>query len=81
MTSFEVAEAGCESCKELVAEALGAMATVVEIEIDEAADTASVTLDGDVARAAVDTALARASADAGGHVYRVREGSWSSPSS
>ena len=73
--AFDVEQAGCESCGKLIATALGVVGTVESIEIDEAADTASVVLSDAPARHAVEAALAEASVGAG-HVYGVRDGSW-----
>jgi copper chaperone CopZ len=73
--SFEVEEAGCESCGKLVRAALREVGTVENLEIDAAADLATVVLAGGASRSAVDAALADASAGAG-HAYRVRAGSW-----
>lgn len=75
--SFEVEQAGCESCGKLIDAALSQVAAVESIAIDVDADTATVVLSGSVAPGAVDNALAEASAGAG-HVYRVRAGSWRS---
>jgi hypothetical protein len=75
--SFEVEEAGCESCGRIIGAALGRLATVERLEIDEDADRARVVLAGEVPAGAVDAALAEASAGAG-HAYRVRPGSWRS---
>ena len=41
---FEVEEAGCESCAALVRGALEPLATVESVEVDEAADRATVRL-------------------------------------
>ena len=54
------------------------MGVVESVEVDESADTSHVVLAGssaDADQAAVDQALAAASAGAG-HLYRVRPGSW-----
>jgi copper chaperone CopZ len=72
---FVVSEAGCESCAALVRAALEPFGTVESVEVDEAADEATVRLAGDASEQAVDGALAEASAGAG-HAYRVRPGSW-----
>lgn len=73
--AFEVEQAGCESCGKLIAAALGGVGSVESVEIDEAADTASVVLTDAPPRPAVDAALAEASRGAG-HAYAVRDGSW-----
>jgi hypothetical protein len=74
---FEVEEAGCTSCAQLVRGALEPLGTVLAIEVDEAADRATVWLTGtrEVAEPEVARALATAS-EAVGHTYRVRPGSW-----
>ena len=74
---FEVEQAGCEGCAALVRSALEPLATVERIEIDEAADRASVQLrpTGELTEAAVNEALAAVS-QGNGHAYRVRPGSW-----
>ena len=72
---FDVEQAGCESCGRLIRGALSALGAVERLEIDEAADRATVVLSGEPSREAVDAALLQASADAG-HEYRVRAGSW-----
>ena len=76
--AFEVEQAGCESCGKLVTAALSPHGTVESLAIDEQADVASVVLavTAEPSRALIDEALARASTGAG-HVYRVRDGSWS----
>lgn len=73
--SFVVQEAGCESCARLVRRALEPLGTVESVEIDEAADEATVRLDGDASEDDVNGALAGAS-EGVGHAYRVRPGSW-----
>ncbi|MDP9222897.1 MAG: heavy-metal-associated domain-containing protein [Actinomycetota bacterium] len=75
---FEVEHAGCPSCAARVQGALTSLGTVEKIAIDEAADTAVVSLrvDKEVEEEAVNAVLAAASAGAG-HEYRVRAGSWS----
>jgi copper chaperone CopZ len=73
--SFIVSEAGCESCAALVREALEPLGTVESVEIDEAADEATVQLGGDASEDDVNVALAGAS-EGVGHAYRVRPGSW-----
>lgn len=75
--AFTVEQAGCESCGELIGAALGRLGTVESLEIDEAADLATVVLSGPPSRDDVDAALAEASGGAG-HAYRVRAGSWRS---
>lgn len=73
--TFDVEQAGCESCGKVISTALADIGTVESIEIDEAADSATVVLSGEASPGAVDGALERASADAG-HEYRIRVGSW-----
>ncbi len=73
--AFEVEQAGCESCGNLIGAALAEVATVESVEIDEGADLATVVLSGAASRGAVDTALRDAAAGAG-HEYCVRAGSW-----
>jgi len=75
--SFEVEQAGCESCARIIRSALSPLATVERLEIDEEADQARVVLSGDVSPVAVDAALAEASTGTG-HAYSVRAGSWRS---
>jgi copper chaperone CopZ len=74
--SFVVSEAGCESCAALVREALEPLGEVESVEIDEAADEATVVLAGPAA-SEHEVAAALVGASAGtGHAYRVRPGSW-----
>ena len=75
--AFDVEQAGCESCARLVSAALAPFGAVETLDVDEAADTASVVLapGEEPDQVAVDTALAAASAG-GGHLYRIRPGSW-----
>ena len=75
--TFEVEQAGCESCAARVRGALAPLLEISALEIDESRDAAVVT-----ARAAeeppvetIDQLLAAASEGAG-HAYRVRPGSW-----
>jgi copper chaperone CopZ len=79
MVVFEVEEAGCSSCATRVRDALAPLASVESVEVDEAADTATVRVspDGELLQSAVDRALADASRSAG-HAYRVKPGSWRS---
>jgi copper chaperone CopZ len=74
---FVVENAGCSSCAERVRLALEPVAAVHEIEVDEAADVATVRAGAatDVSQDAVDRVLREAS-DGAGHAYRVRPGSW-----
>jgi hypothetical protein len=74
--AFDVEQAGCESCGRLVGAALAPLGAVDALEIDEAADAASVVFvpSADATQADVDRALAAASG--AGHLYRVRHGSW-----
>jgi hypothetical protein len=74
--SFEVEQAGCESCAARVRGALAPLLEISALEIDESRDAAVV-----VARAdqeprieTMDELLAAASEGAG-HAYRVRPGS------
>jgi heavy-metal-associated domain-containing protein len=75
--AFDVEQAGCESCGRLVSAALAPLGAVEALEVDEAADTASVVLVpiADADQTAFDDALAAASSGAG-HLYRIRPGSW-----
>lgn len=75
--SFVVEQAGCSSCAARIRGALEAIATVEAVEIDEAADIASVALadSSGVFEDAVVLALQIASAGSG-HEYRVQPGSW-----
>lgn len=75
--SFIVEEAGCSSCATRVRSALEPLGTVAEIEVDEAADAATVSLTADrpLTEPDVQRALDDASAGAA-HAYRVRAGSW-----
>jgi copper chaperone CopZ len=75
--SFVVEEAGCSSCVARIRAALETIATVEAIEIDEAADLASVRLAGSphVLEDAVVLALQNVSVGSG-HEYRVQPGSW-----
>lgn len=77
MTVFVVEHAGCESCAARVRRALDVLVTIEAIEIDEAADSATVHV---LPRATaseddVNRALAEASPGSG-HTYRVKPGSW-----
>lgn len=74
---FVVEQAGCPSCAVRLRAALEAIAAVEAIEIDEAADIASVRLADSphVLEDAVVFAVQNASAGSG-HEYRVRPGSW-----
>ncbi len=72
---FEVEQAACASCAELVREALAPLGTVGEIVVDQDADSATVRL---ASRASVDDvnrALLEVS-HGSGHAYRVKPGSW-----
>ena len=73
--TFVVEQAGCESCAARVRAALEPLAAVQAIEIDEAADAATVRVSDAGSQEAVDAALAAASRGSG-HAYRVRPGSW-----
>jgi copper chaperone CopZ len=74
---FRVEEAGCSSCAARVREAITPLAAVESVEIDEAADMATVRVfpAGELLESAVNGALAEASHGAG-HAYRVKPGSW-----
>jgi cation transport ATPase len=74
---FVVEEAGCPTCATRVRQGLEHIATVAAIEIDEAADEATVRLSGSsaVTEDAVRRALEEISAGSG-HSYRLRAGSW-----
>ena len=74
---FVVEQAGCSSCAARIRVALEAIATVEAIEIDEAADIASVRLADSprVLEDAVVLALQTAS-EGSGHEYGVQAGSW-----
>jgi copper chaperone CopZ len=76
-TAFVVQSAGCEACAKLLRESLEPLGAVGEIEIDEAADTAFVTIASTEALTedSVSALLAGASAG-GGQDYRVSPGSW-----
>ena len=73
--AFEVEQAGCTSCGELIRAALGNVSTVESVEVDETADVAAILLSNAPASDVVEAALVTASAGAG-HVYRIRTGSW-----
>jgi len=75
--SFEVEQAGCESCGKLLGAALSPVGTVESIDINEGSDTATVVLSGPSSRGDVNAALEAASGEAG-HAYSVRAGSWRS---
>ena len=77
--TFVVEEAGCDSCAALVRDALEPLGEVRSLEIDEAADLATVTLAParPLDEAEVGVAFAEAS-EGTGHAYRVRPGSWAS---
>ena len=75
--SFEVEQAGCDSCAARVRGALAPLLEISALEIDETSDAALVT-----ARAAVEPRveaideLLAAASEGAGHAYRVRPGSW-----
>lgn len=77
--TFVVEEAGCDSCAALVRDALEPLGEVASVEIDEAADCASVRLvpARPLEEAEIAAALAEAS-EGTGHAYRVQPGSWPS---
>ena len=77
MIRFVVEQAGCPSCASLIREALDAIADVAGIEIDEAADRATVRLQrgSNVSEQTVADVLETVSRDSG-HAYRVQPGSW-----
>lgn len=73
---FVVEEAGCDSCAALVRDALEPLGEVRSLEIDEAADLATVSLVS--VRPLEEAEIAAALADASegtGHAYRVQPGS------
>jgi len=76
---FVVEQAGCLSCAERVREALRAMGTIEQLEVDETADVATVRLAcaDHVSDVDVDHAL-RLASEGSGHTYRVQTGSWAS---
>lgn len=76
-TTFRVEQAGCESCAELVREALEDVAPVAEITVDEQEDRAFVRLASaaDLSERDVNRLLIEASAGTG-HAYRIEPGSW-----
>ncbi|HUH15800.1 MAG TPA: heavy-metal-associated domain-containing protein [Gaiellaceae bacterium] len=71
--SFVVEEAGCDSCAALVRAALEPLGEVRSLEIDEAADRATVRLvpTRPLEEAEIAAALAAAS-EGTGHAYRVQ---------
>ena len=77
MVRFVVEQAGCPSCASLIREALDAIADVDGIEIDEAADVATVHLQqgANLSEQTVADLLQTVSRDSG-HGYRVQPGSW-----
>jgi hypothetical protein len=77
LVRFDVEQAGCESCGELVREALSPVLAIETLEIDRARDLARVTarLNDGSSVEAVDRLLA-AAAEESGHAYRVGPGSW-----
>lgn len=73
---FLVEQAGCTSCAARIGAALGQIATVHEVELDDAADVAAVHLSSSsVSEDSVNEVLRQASEGAG-HRYRVQPGSW-----
>lgn len=76
-TTFQVEQAGCASCAELIRETLEELVPVADVAIDEDADLATVRLAPGAAPTvdAVERLLAEA-AQGTGHEYRVRPGSW-----
>jgi hypothetical protein len=74
---FEVEQAGCSSCATRVRDAIAPLAAVDSVEIDEAADLATVRVSpyDELPESAVNDALSEASRGAG-HAYRVKPGSW-----
>jgi hypothetical protein len=75
--SFEVLQAGCESCADRIRKALSPLVIVEQITIDEQADTARVLIRAErtIGRATIEEALGRASLGSG-HEYRVKRDSW-----
>lgn len=72
---FVVEQAGCASCAELVRDALSSVGTIDGIEIDEAADVASVRLSSEARPSGEDLDALLADVSVPGHAYRVRPGS------
>lgn len=74
--SFEVEQAGCESCATRIRAALEPLLEISALEIDESRDAAVVVArsDREPRIETIDTVLAAASEGAG-HKYRVRPGS------
>ena len=72
---FVVEQAGCTSCAARISQALAQIATVHEIELDEAADVAVVRVSLAVSEERVNEVLGEVS-EGSGHRYRVQPGSW-----
>lgn len=73
-----IEHAGCSSCADRIRTALEPLAVVERLEVDEAADVASVTVAADtLSEHAVGSVLAAASVGSG-HEYRIAPGSWRS---
>jgi copper chaperone CopZ len=74
---FEVEQAGCGSCATRVRSALEPLGAVDEVQVDEQADCATVSLVLEAAAGEPEVAAAlRAASDGSGHEYRVKPGSW-----
>jgi copper chaperone CopZ len=75
--TFEVEQAGCSSCAARVRSALEPLAAVRSVEIDEAADAATVECAAtDALSEDSANAVLAAASDGAGHAYRVKPGSW-----
>lgn len=74
---FVIEQAGCSSCASLIRDALGTIADVEAIDIDEDADLAMVRL-GQSSNASEQTVadVLEAVSRGSGHAYRVQSGSW-----
>jgi copper chaperone CopZ len=77
--TFEVEQAGCESCAARVRDALAPLTTVRAVEVDAERDVATVSVgpDAELSEETVNRALTEASRGSG-HTYRVKPGSWRS---
>lgn len=74
---FEVEQAGCGSCASRVRSALEPFGAVEDVQVDEQADCATVSLvpGASVGEPEVAAAL-HAASHGSGHEYRVKPGSW-----
>ena len=75
---FVVEQAGCTSCAARIREALGEIATVQAVDIDEAADVAVVRVSSPSASEEAVNDVLGAASHGSGHLYRIRSGSWQS---